>query len=575
MLKLFRYLKSYRLVVAVTLGLVLLQTLAELYLPTLMAEIVDKGIVNGDIGLILQTGGRMLLVAAGGMVSMIVASYLSARTAVGFGRDLRSHVFSRVESFSLNEFNQIGTASLITRTTNDITQVQTVLLMIIRMAAMAPLMCIGGVIMAVSKDPRLSLLLVVVIPVLGVTIGVIAVKGIPLFKEMQVKLDKINLVVREALTGIRVIRAFNRTEQEKQRFMEANYNFTDTAIRVNRIMAALMPVLMLVMNLTTISIVWFGGIRIDSGHMQVGDMMAFIQYAMQIMFSLIIFSMMFIMIPRASASAMRINELLDTVAEIKDPAVAVNPDQEKGLIEFRDVTFSYPGAERPAVSNISFFAGPGEVTAFIGGTGSGKSTLMNLIPRFYDVDSGAILIDSIDVRQMKQESLRAKIGYVPQKIALFSGSISENIRYGKEEAGEAAVVLAAAIAQADEFITAMQDGYAAIIAQGGANISGGQKQRLAIARALIRKPEIYIFDDSFSSLDFKTEARLRAALREDTTRSTVLIVAQRVSTVMHADRIIVMEEGKIAGTGTHKELLERCTVYQEIVASQFSEEEIA
>jgi ATP-binding cassette subfamily B multidrug efflux pump len=466
-------------------------------------------------------------------------------------------------------------ASLITRTTNDITQVQQVLIMMMRMLISAPMMAIGGIIMAVSRDATLSLVLVVVIPVLLAVIFIIASKGLPLFKVMQVKLDKLNLVLRENLTGIRVIRAFNRLDYEKERFTEANSDLTSTAIKVNIIMAVMMPVMMLVMNFTTIAIVWFGGIRIDYGYMQVGDMMAFIQYATQIMFSLIMVSFMFVMIPRAEASAVRINEVLNTQPDITDPKEVKSGAGKRGYVEFNNVTFSYPGAEKSVIRNISFSLSPGEVTAIIGGTGSGKSTLISLIPRFYDIDSGSILVDGVDVRMMTQESLRAKIGYVPQKAVLFTGTITDNIRYGKEDATEEEVKHVAEIAQATEFISNMEDGFDSIISQGGTNISGGQKQRLSIARALVRKPEIYIFDDSFSALDFKTDARLRNALRKETENSTVLIVAQRVSTVMDANQIIVLDNGEIIGIGTHKELINSCKVYREIVSSQLSEEEIA
>lgn len=575
MIKLFRFLKPYTAAIVAILILLFFQSLAELYLPTLMSEIVDTGIVKGDTQYILKVGGFMLLVAAGSGICVILASFLSSKVATSFGRDIRSKVFSRVESFSLNEFDKMGTASLITRTTNDITQVQQVTIMIMRMMISAPMMCIGGIIMAVSKDAKLSLVLVAIIPVLAGIIFIIARKGIPLFKSMQVKLDKLNLVLRENLTGIRVIRAFNRIDQEKKRFNEANHDLTETAIKVNKIMASLMPVMMIIMNFTSIAIIWFGGIRIDNGNMQVGDMMAFLQYAMQIMFSLIMVSIMFVMIPRAEASAVRINEVLDTIPEIKNPEHAKSADNKRGFVEFKDVTFSYPGAEQPAISNISFNAKPGEVTAIIGGTGSGKSTLISLIPRFYDVERGSILVDGVDVREMSQENLRAKIGFVPQKAVLFTGSITDNIRYGKEDAAEEEVKHAAEIAQATEFISNMKDGFNSEISQGGSNVSGGQKQRLSIARALVRRPEIYIFDDSFSALDFKTDAKLRAALKKETVDSTVLIVAQRVSTVMDADRIIVLDDGQVAGRGSHKELLNTSEVYREIVLSQLSEEEIS
>ncbi len=575
MTRLFRFLKPFGISVALVLALIFLQSMAELYLPTLMADIVDLGVVKGDTPYILKIGGFMLLVAALGTLFSIAASYLSSKVSAGFGKTLRGKVFAHVENFSLQEFDKIGTASLITRTTNDITQVQQVLTMMMRMMISAPMMCIGGIIMAVSKDAKLSLVLVVVIPVIALTIYAVTRKGIPLFKAMQVKLDKINLVLREGLTGIRVIRSFNREDHEQQRFDAANLDLTNTAVRVNRIMASLMPVMMLILNFSSIAIIWFGGIRIDNGDMQIGSLMAFLQYAMQIMFSLIMLSMMMVMLPRASASATRINEVLEMQPDITDPAEPKSAGGKHGCVEFRDVTFSYPGAEKPALSHISFQANPGDVTAIIGGTGSGKSTLISLLPRFYDIDSGSIKIDGVDVREMSQEALRAKIGFVPQKAVLFSGTIAENIRYGKEDASEEDVRQAAEVAQASEFIAGMPDGFDAVIAQGGTNLSGGQKQRLSIARALVRKPEIYVFDDSFSALDFKTDARLRAALKPETTNATVLIVAQRVSTVMDADQIIVLDEGEIAGIGTHRELLDSCAVYREIVASQLSEEEIA
>lgn len=575
MIKLFKFLKPYAATVAAVVMLFFLQSMAELYLPTLMSDIVDKGIYNGDTSYIIKTGGFMLLVAGGSAVCVIIASLLASKTAMKFGRDLRKKVFERAESFSLHEFDKIGTSSMITRTTNDITQVQTVTVMIMRMMISAPLMCIGGIIMAVQKDRGLSWVLVVVIPLLVGVIGFVAAKGVPLFKAMQVKIDKLNLVVRENLTGIRVIRAFNRIDDEKKRFVAANEDLTNNAIKVNLIMAAMMPLMMLIMSLTSVAIIWFGGIRIDQGDMQVGAMMAFIQYATQIMFSLIMVSMMFVLIPRAQASAVRINEVLEMEPEIIDPDLPDNVQKQRGYVEFKDVTFSYPGAEEPAIRNINFSAKPGEVTAIIGGTGSGKSTLISLIPRFYDIEGGNILIDGVDVRSMTQEALRAKIGFVPQKAVLFSGTITENIKYGKEDATEEEVKNAAEVAQAMEFISNMNDGFDSEIAQGGSNVSGGQKQRLSIARALVRRPEIYIFDDSFSALDFKTDAKLRAALKSEIKEATAIIVAQRVSTVMDADRIIVLDEGQIVGMGTHKELLSSNEVYREIVSSQLSEEELA
>jgi len=573
--KLVRFLKPYSLVLTAVVILVFIQSITNLYLPNLNSDIVDTGVVRGDTAYIWRTGGWMLLVAAGSAIAAVVAAYLSSLVAAGFGRDLRSRVFSRVESFSLHEFDKIGTATLITRTTNDITQVQMVLLIMLRMMIGAPIMAAGGIIMAISKDAELSLVLVVVLPLLVGLITFVAGKGIPIFKALQVKLDRLNLVLRENLTGIRVIRAFDRVDHERRRFQEANRDLTQTAIRVNQLMAVMMPTMMLVMNFTMVAIVWFGGVRIEGGHMQVGDMMAFIQYAMQIMWSMVMMSMMFIMIPRAEASAVRINEVLETVPEISDPAHPSPASGRHGHVEFQDVTFSYPGAEQPALSHISFRADPGQVTAIIGGTGSGKSTLISLIPRFYDVGQGKVLVDGTDVRDMTQEALRARIGFVPQKAILFTGSIADNIRHGKEDASSEEVRQAAVTAQAAEFIAGMKDGFDSPIEQGGSNVSGGQKQRLSIARALIRRPEVYVFDDSFSALDFKTDARLRAALRKETAEATVIIVAQRVSTVMDADQIVVLDDGQIAGIGNHKDLMNTCAVYREIVSSQLSEEELA
>lgn len=574
MLKLFKHLKPYAGFVAAVLLLLFLQTMAELYLPTLMSDIVDKGIYNGDTNYIMKIGGYMLLVAAGSGICTILASFLSSKTASALGRDIRRMIFRKGESFSLNEFDKVGTSSMITRTTNDITQVQQVTVMMMRFMISAPIMAIGGFIMAMSKDKKLTLVFAISVPVLVLVIFFVAKKAIPLFKVMQTKLDKINQVLRENLTGIRVIRAFNRIEDEKKRFNEASMDLTDTAIKVNKMMAFVMPVMMIVMNFTSIAIVWFGAKRIDLGEMQVGDMMAFIQYAMQIMFSFIMLAMMFVMIPRAEASAVRINEVLEMEPEILDPVNCNKADGKRGYVEFKDVTFSYPGAEQPAIENISFSVQPGETTAIIGGTGSGKSTLISLIPRFYDIQNGSILVDGVDVREMTQENLRSKIGFVPQKAVLFSGTIAENIRFGKEDATIEEIKHAAGVAQADEFVSIMKNGYDSEIAQGGTNVSGGQKQRLSIARALVRKPEIYIFDDSFSALDFKTDAKLRRSLKEETQDATVIIVAQRVSTVMDADRIIVIDEGKVVGIGNHTELLNSNEVYREIVSSQLSEEEL-
>ena len=733
MLKLFRFLKPYIPSIVAVFFLTFFQAISELYLPTLMSDIVDNGIVNGDTDYILTVGGRMLVIALLGMVCAVFSSLLSSRTSSGFGKLLRSKVFSRVESFSLQEFERFGTASLITRTTNDITQLQHVVMMMMRMMLRAPMMCIGGIIMAVSKDPVLSLGIFSAIPLLAMVIMLVSRKGMPLFKAMQLKLDRLNLVLRERLTGIRVIRAFNRTDYEKRRFNEANRDLTETAVRVNKIMALLMPAMSLILNYTIIAIIWFGSTRIDHGQMQVGDLMAFIQYVGMIMFSMLMLSMIFVIIPRASVSAARINEVLETECSIRDPlhterssagvyagistaaqesaqtdhdgilatgdragksthtavhtsvgigsaATATdavqsmsasgqgasgvcagaagtvntrNPDSgasrdncdsvalranetdadtgtfvgavgggisrdsaagtdtglytsgtpcagmsatdmsatadaspancdksavdpnKHGSVRFENVTFCYPGAEKPAVSGVSFCANPGEVTAIIGGTGSGKSTLLKLLLRFYDVGSGRILIDNQDIREMPIQALRAKIGYVPQQSVLFTGTIAENLRYGKEDASAEELKRAIEIAQADEFVSQMPEGIDSFIEQGGINVSGGQKQRLSIARALIRKPEIYLFDDCFSALDFKTDAKLRRALKKETANSTMIIVAQRVSTVIDADQIVVLDEGKAVGIGRHRELLDKCGVYREIVSSQMSLEELA
>lgn len=574
MIKLLKNLSVYKWLVFAVIGLVFIQSMADLYLPTLMADIIDKGVVAGDIPYIWKVGGFMLLVSALGAVASVIASYYSSKAAMGLGRDIRRKVFTHVGKFSLQEFDEVGTASLITRTTNDITQVQQVTIMILRMVVSAPIMLIGGIIMAVSKDAKLSLVIVATMPVLIGSILLILKKGVPLFQMVQKRLDRLNLVLRENLTGIRVIRAFNRETEEKVRLKQANRELTDVSIKVNKIMAFMMPVMMLVMNLTVVGIIWFGGIRIDNGAMQIGDLMAFIQYVMQIMFALVMASMMFIMIPRAAVSAKRINEVLEMKPSFVDEG-SEKADRERGTLEFDHVTFSYPGAEEPALSDISFTAMTGEITAIIGGTGSGKSTLVNLIPRFYDISSGAIRVNGVDIRQASQDEVRSKIGFVPQKSVLFTGTIADNIRFGKQDASQAEMEHAATIAQASDFIGKMKDGFAAEIEQGGSNLSGGQKQRLSIARALIRKPDLYIFDDSFSALDFKTDARLRAALKDETKDATVLLVAQRVSTVVDADRIIVLDEGRIVGMGTHQDLLETNDVYREIALSQLSEEEIA
>jgi ATP-binding cassette subfamily B multidrug efflux pump len=575
MIKLMRFMKPYRGVLVVVVILAVAQALGNLYLPNLFADIVNNGIVKGDTGYIWRLGGLMLLVTMGGTIAAVVGIFFSSKVATGFGKIIRAKLFTRVEQFSLHEFDAVSTSSLITRTTNDTTQVQQVMIVMLNMMITAPITLVAGIILALNQDVGLSWILVVVIPILVAAIVILMLNAIPLFRAMQVKLDKLNLVLDEGLTGVRVVRAFDRQRYEERRFDEANLELTSIAIKVNRMIASLMPIMMLCLNVSSVAIVWFGANRINNGQMQLGALIAFLQYAMQILFALLMVSMMFIMLPRAAASADRINEVLDILPEINDPDQVKLADEQRGYVEFQDVTFSYPGAEEPALSNISFSARPGEVTAIIGGTGSGKSTLVSLVPRFYDVDSGRILVDGVDVREMTQEHLRSKIGLVPQKTVLFSGTIAENIHYGKEDATDEEIRHAAEVAQASEFIRGMQDGFDSVIAQGGTNVSGGQKQRLSIARALVRRPEIYMFDDSFSALDFKTDARLRAALKKETRESTVFIVSQRVSTVMDADQIIVLEDGRIAGIGNHRELMRTSEVYRDIVSSQLSVEEIA
>lgn len=574
MLKTLKMLKPYTWGIITTLTLIFFQSLANLFLPALMSKIIDIGIVNADINYILKIGSLMLFVAFVGTLFIIVSNLISSRVAMKFSHDLRAKVFIKVEGFSLGEFNKIGTASLITRTTNDITQIQQVVLMGLRMMAMAPLMIIGGLIMALSTDLKLSIILLVSIPILLGVIAFVGKKGVPLFQAMQTKLDKVNLVLRENLTGVRVVRAFNKIDYEHERFSEANEDLTNNAIRVNKIIAILMPSMTIILNFTTVAILWFGGIAVNNDTLAVGNLIAFIQYVMQIMMSLVMLTMMFVLIPRASASAERINEVLDLEYEIIDEAVQKVSSAKHGYVTFKNVTFSYPGSEEPALKNISFTTKPGETTAIIGGTGSGKSTLISLIPRFFDVTSGEILIDDIDIRHFSQEELRSKIGLVPQKAVLFSGSIKENMKYGKEEATDEEINYALSIAQASDFVASMEGGIDAYISQGGTNVSGGQKQRLSIARALVRRPEVYIFDDSFSALDFKTDATLRKALKKETKEAAVIIVAQRVSSIMDSDRILVLEDGECVGMGTHKELLNDCPIYKEIALSQLSKEEI-
>ena len=539
-----------------------------------MARIVDNGVVGQDIGLIIRTGlvmfGFTVIVSA----ATIFARLFGARVSVGFARDLRRDVFITVENYSLHEFDQIGTSSLITRSTNDITQIQNVMLLILSMLIMAPLMLVGGLIMSLSTDLELSWIIVGVVASLGIVIGFVAVKGVPLFRSIQKKLDRLNLILRESLTGIRVIRAFNKEDHERERFEEANTDLTQTSIKVFRIMSVMFPMMMLIMNMASVVIIWFGSHRVDAGAIQVGDMMAFSQYVMMVMFSVMMATMLFVMLPRASASADRVQEVLNLKNDITDPDQPKTSGDIRGHVTFKNVSFRYKGAEKPVLKNISFTSSPGQTTAIIGSTGSGKTTLVNLIPRFYDATKGKIIVDGVNVKDQKRDALRKKVGLVPQKISLFTGTIKDNLKFGKPDASDEELMDAVKTAQAADFISELDDGLEARVDQGGANFSGGQKQRLSIARALVRKPEIYIFDDSFSALDFKTDARLRQALKKMTADSTVFIVAQRVSTVMSADQILVLDQGEIVGIGKHSELIKSCDVYKEIVASQLSEEEI-
>ena len=574
MIKLLKYLKPYKFLLVVIIILAILQSSANLYLPNLMADIVNNGISTFNTTYIWQTGIIMTLVAIGGMICTLIGIYFSSHVAVGMVKSIRAVVFKRVQEFSLHEFDSVSTASLITRTTNDTNQIQQVMVMILNWLITAPITLVVGIILAINQDVGLSWVLVAIMPILIGTILILLFKAIPLFTVMQTKLDKLNLILDENLTGVRVVRAFNRIKHEEERFDVANHDVTNVAIKVNQLMASMMPVMMFMVNLSSIAIIWFGSLRVAGDHLATGAMFAFLQYAAQILFALLMVAIMFVMIPRAEASAQRINEILAIEPEINDPKNAKKTGKIKGYVEFKDVIFSYPKAEDPALSNISFKAAPGQVTAIIGGTGSGKSTLVNLIPRFYDVQKGAVLVDGVDVREMDLKDLRAKIGFVPQKGVLFSGTIKDNLRYGKEDATEAEIKHAASVAQANEFISKMPDGFNSVISQGGTNVSGGQKQRLSIARALVRKPEIYVFDDTFSALDFKTDAKLRASLKGETINSTVIIVAQRVSTVVDADQINVLDEGRVAGIGTHNELMKTCEVYRGIVSSQLSASEI-
>jgi ATP-binding cassette subfamily B protein len=570
-----RYLKPYWRQVTLVVVLLLGQAIANLYLPDLNADIINNGVAKGDMNHILVTGGLMLLVTLVLGVVSVISVYFASRTAMAFGRDVRAAIFHHVGTFSQTEVNRFGTPSLITRNTNDVQQIQMVVQMALTMMISAPLLLVGGIFMALRQDVPLSGLLVVILPLMAAFIGAALVKAMPLFRAMQIKIDRINQVMRETLSGVRVIRAFVRDDFETKRFDVANADLTDTSLKVNRIFALMIPGLFGILNLTTVAVLWFGGQRIASGAMPIGNLTAFLAYIMQILMSVMMATMMFAMVPRAAASADRIQQVLDTEPTVHDPELAAAPVAAGGVIEFRNVEFRYPHAEDPVLKDISFSAGPGEVTAIVGSTGSGKSTLINLIPRFFDVTGGSLLVDGVDVREMKQEDLWSRIGFVPQRAFLFSGAVASNLRYGKPDATDDELWHALTVAQGRDFVEEMPEGLEAPITQGGSNVSGGQRQRLAIARALVKRPTVYVFDDSFSALDFTTDSRLRAALKKETHDATVIIVAQRVSTILHADRIVVMDAGRIVGIGTHAELMETSETYREIVYSQLTKEEVA
>lgn len=572
------YLRPYWRRLILIVALVAIQAIANLYLPDLNAKIIDYGVSTGDTGYILRTGAIMLAVAFLMGIASIASVYWSSKTSMSVGRDVRGALFRQVESFSQTEINQFGTPSLITRNTNDVQQVQTVLALALTLMVMAPMMMIGGIFMALRQDVPLSALLIIILPLIGLVIGAMVAKGLPLFRAMQVKIDVVNQVTRETLTGIRVIRAFVRSEHEELRFDEANLDLTDTSLQVARLFALMMPLLFLIFNLSTVAVMWFGAHRVASGAMPIGNLIAFLTYVLQILFAVMMATVMFAMIPRAAASADRIQQVLDVRPSIADPLTprALSGVRgRRGFLQFKEVEFRYPGAEDAVLKNVSFSIAPGETTAIVGSTGSGKSTLVNLIPRFYDITSGSVEIDGVDIREMAQDELWRKIGFVPQKAFLFSGTVASNLRYGDDDATDADLWHALGVAQGREFVAEMPEGLQSPITQGGTNVSGGQRQRLAVARAIVKKPEIYVLDDSLSALDFQTDSALRAALRNETADATVIIVAQRVGTIMNADRIIVMDQGTVVGQGTHKELMQTNETYREIVFSQLTQEEVA
>lgn len=571
-----KYLKQYYKEVILALVLLTVQAISNLYLPNLNADIINNGVAKGDLNYIMQAGGKMLLFSLLLVGAAVGATFFASRISAKFAHDLRRDLYYKVLSFSQSDIDKFGTASLITRNTNDVYQIQMLILIMLNVMILAPIMAIGGAIMAIRQDVVLSTSLLVIIPVMGIVVFFLMRKAIPLFKSMQIKLDNVNRVLREKLMGVRVIRAFVKEKSEEKRFDKVNSDLTQTAIKVNRLLALGMPLLMLIMNLSTVSILWFGSMRIDSGAMPIGNLTAFLTYIMEILISIMMAMMMFVMWPRAEASADRIKEVLETEPTINEPDDPVILKSKKGTISFKNVTFKYEGAEEPVLRNISFEAKPGKTTAIVGSTGSGKSTLINLIPRFYEVTEGKIEIDGVDIRELSMENLRDSLGFVPQKAYLFSGTIASNLAYGKKDATEEEMWHALEIAQAKDFVEELPDKLQAPVDQGGTNFSGGQRQRLSIARAIVKKPKIYIFDDSFSALDNRTDANLREALKEETKNSTVIIVAQRVSTILNADLIIALnDDGTIAGQGKHSDLMQSCEVYRELVKSQLPEEETA
>ena len=568
-------LRPYAGYVALVVSLLLIQSIANLYLPNLNADIINNGVVKGDIGYIWRIGAIMLVLAVFVGVLSIVAVWFASRASMGFGRDVRRAVFERVQQFSATEMNRFGTPSLITRNTNDVQQVQLFVQMALTIFVTAPIMLVGGIILAVREDVTLSAILIVILPLMVAVFAVLMYFAIPLFQSMQRKIDRITEVLREQITGVRVIRAFNRTPYERDRFEAANADLTATALRVNRIFAAALPALLAIMNLSSVAVVWFGGHLIDSGQMPVGNLIAFLAYILQIMFAVMMALMMVIFLPRAAASAARLEAVLETQSAIRDPERPIEPAAKTGAVQFRDVTFGYPGGEKPVLHALTFDLRPGATTAIIGGTGSGKTTLVNLIPRFFDVTEGAVRVNDVDVRQQPLETLWSSIGLVPQQAYLFRGTIADNLRFGKDDATEDELWHALEVAQARDFVAAMPEKLEAPVDQGGTNLSGGQRQRLAIARALVKRPRLYLFDDCFSALDAGTDARLRSALKPEARDAAVVIVAQRVSTILAADQIIVLDAGRIVGVGTHQELMSTTEAYREIVASQLGEEAVA